>query len=248
MKISKLLIAQPEPTHKHNVFQRVAEKTGVEMTFQPFIKVEGVSTYDFRKQKIDYAKFPCVILTSRTAIDHYFRLAEEIRYTVPETTRYFCLSEQIALYLQKYIVYRKRKIVFAEDGQLDTLINMMGRYKSERFLIPLSEQHKPEVPRELRRAGIKATKCIMFRTQSQPLDSIAIEDYDMLVFYSPHDIKSLQENFPEYEQSNQAIAAWGKKTHTAAKSAGLELQIAMPTTKCRSMTEALEAYIVENNV
>ncbi len=245
MKVSKVLIAQPEPQHSHTAYTRLVEKTGVDLSFQPFIRVEGLSAYEFRKQKVDFGKFPCIILTSRAAIDHFFRIAEEIRYTVPETTRYFCQSEQIALYLQKYIVYRKRKIVFPEDGKMDTLIGMMDRYKKDRFLLPLPEVFKPELPRSLRKASIRATKCILFRTVSEELPDLPIADYDLLVFYSAYDIKSLQENFPEYEQGEQKIAAWGKKAQDAVTEAGLELEIAMPTPECRSMTEALEKYIQE---
>lgn len=246
MKVSRILIAQPEPQHANTQYARLVEKTEVELTFQPFIRVEGLSAYEFRKQKVDYAKFPCIILTSRAAIDHFFRIAEEIRYTVPETTRYFCQTEQIALYLQKYIVYRKRKIVFAEDGKFSTLIEQMDRYKKERFLLPLPEVFNPELPRELRKAGIRATKCVLFRTVSEELPELKIEDYDLLVFYSAYDLKSLQENFPDYKQGDQKIAAWGKKAQDAVTEAGLDLEIAMPTPQCRSMIEALEKYIQDS--
>lgn len=247
MKISKVLVSQPEPTHSQSPFARLAEKTGVELTFRPFIQVEGVSSYEFRKQKVDFAKYSCVILTSRTAATHFFRMAEELRYQVPETIRYFCLNEPIALYLQKYIVYRKRKVFFTENGTIPELLKQMEKYKKERFLVPLSEVHSQELPKAMKKESIKFTKAILYRTVSSDLQDVDINKYDLLVFYSPLGIKSLQENFPDFKQEERIIAAFGKNTHAAVKSAGLDLQIPVPTPTCLSMTDALEEFILNAN-
>lgn len=245
--ISKVLVSQPEPTHEHSPFARLSEKTGVEFVFRPFIRVEGLSAYEFRKQKVDITKCPFIIFTSRAAIDHFFRIAEELRYQVPDETRYFCLSEQIALYLQKYIVYRKRKIFFSEDGTEQGLIVTMDKYRNERFLFPTSEVFSQKVPRELKKEGIKYTKAVLYRTVSSDLSDVELSQFDMLVFYSPLGIRSLQENFPDFEQGDTIIAAFGKGTHAAVKAAGLALQIPVPTPRCLSMTDALEHYILEHN-
>lgn len=247
MKIKKVLVSQPRPEQAQSPYLRMADKLGLEMVFRPFIQVEGLTAYEFRKQKIDFAKFPSIVFTTRTAVDHFFRIAEEIRYTVPETTRYFCTSEQVALYLQKYTIYRKRKIFFPEDGELKTLIKSMQRFKTERFLIPLSDVHKADIPRDIRKEGIRLTKVILYRTVSSPLQDLDINTFDALVFYSPQGIKSLQENFPSFEQGDKVIAAFGKSTHNAVKRAGYTLQVAVPTAACKSMTEALEHFIAENN-
>ena len=247
MKIKRILVSQPQPDPTLPPFGKLAERTGVELVFRPFIHVEGVTSYEFRKQRIDLTKFPSVIFTSRTAVDHFFRLAEEIRYNVPETTRYFCNSENVALYLQKYTVYRKRKIFFPADGTMESLVKMMDKYKKERFLLPLADVHKPDVPKLLRKEGIRFTKVITHRTVSSDLSDVDISQFDLLVFYSPQGIKSLTENFPDFVQGDVSIAAFGATTHKAVKAAGLVLQVPVPTPTCKSMTEALEAYIGEQN-
>jgi hypothetical protein len=246
-RINRILVSQPKPLIPNTPFEELAKKAGVELVFQPFIHVEEVSANDFRKQRIDLAKFPSVIFTGRQAIDHYFRIAEAVRFKVPDETRYFCTSESVALYLQKHTTYRKRKISFPEDGKLETLLKQMERYKEEKFLLPLSDVHTLEVPRELKKAGIKFSKTILYRTVSSDLSGVDLTSFDMLVFYSPQGVKSLQVNFPDFKQGSMCIAAFGKNTQRAVKTAGLVLNVPAPTATCKSMTEALDVFLTKRN-
>jgi uroporphyrinogen-III synthase len=246
-RINRILVSQPRPPIPNSPFEVLAKKAGVEIVFEPFIHVEEVSANDFRKQRIDLAKFPSVIFTGRKAIEHYFRISEAVRFKVPDEMRYFCTSEAVALYLQKHITYRKRKIFFPEDGTLEALIKQMERYKDEKFLLPLSDVHTPEIPRELKKAGIKFSKTILYRTVSSDLQHVDINSFDMLVFYSPQGVKSLMANFPEFKQGSVCIAAFGKNTHRAVKAEGLKLEVPAPTTTFKSMTEALDDFLTKRN-
>jgi len=246
-RINRILVSQPRPLIPNSPFELLAKKADVEIVFEPFIHVEEVSANDFRKQRIDLAKFPSVIFTGRKAIEHYFRISEAVRFKVPDDMRYFCTSETVALYLQKHITYRKRKIFFPEDGKLETLIKQMERYKEEKFLLPLSDVHTPEIPRELKKAGIRFSKTILYRTVSSDLQHIDINSFDMLVFYSPQGVKSLKANFPDFQQGEVCIAAFGKNTHRAVKTEGMTLHVPAPTTTCKSMTEALDAFLTKRN-
>lgn len=247
MKISRVLVSQPKPDSPDSPFVRLAELTGAAFDFRQFIRVEGVTTYEFRKQKIDLAKFPSVVFNSKTSVDHFFRICEEVRYTIPDSLRYFCLTENIALYLQKYIVYRKRKVFIAEGGALDSLIEQMQKYREERFLFPVSNVQKADQLRDIRKAGIRVTKAVLYNTVSSDIKDVDISSYDLLVFYSPFGIKSLFENFPEFQQGEIKIAAYGKTTHRAAKSAGLTINVPVPSPRFQSMTDALERFICEAN-
>ena len=246
-RINRILVSQPKPPIANSAFEVLAKKVGVELVFQPFIHVEEVSANDFRKQRIDLATFPSVIFPGRKAIEHYFRIAREVRFNVPDELRYFCLSKTVADYLQNFITYRKRKIFFPEDGTLESMIKQMERHKEDKFLFPISDVATPEVPRELKKAGIKFSKTILYRTVSTDLQHIDINSFDMLVFYSPQGVKSLKENFPDFEQGSVCIAAFGKNTHRAVKSHGLVLNVPAPTATCKSMTEALDLFLTERN-
>ncbi|MFO8001814.1 MAG: uroporphyrinogen-III synthase [Marinilabilia sp.] len=246
MKIKKILVSQPEPSTSKSPYFDLSEKNNVKIDFRPFIQVEGVTSKEFRKQKINVLDHTAVIFTSRTAIDHFFRICEETRVTVPDDMKYFCISEATAFYLQKYIVYRKRKI-FHSTGKFPDLVEVIKKHKQEKFLVPLSDIHKPEIPSLLTKAKIKYTKAILYRTVSSDLSDLKDIDYDVLVFFSPSGIKSLLQNFPDFEQKDTLIASFGPATAKAVKEAGLRLDIQAPMPQAPSMTAALEMYIKKHN-
>lgn len=245
-KIKKILVSQPEPQNKKSPYFDLAEKHNLKVDFRPFIHVEGISTKEFRKSKISLTEHTAVIFTSKTAIDHYFRIADEMRVTISDSMKYFCKSESIAYYLQKYIVYRKRKIFFA-NGSLSDLIDVMVKHKTEKFLVPVSNAHKEEIPVILEKNKFNFTKTILYKTECSDLSDLADVNYDVLVFYSPSGIKSLLQNFPDFEQNNTKIASFGDKTAMAVKEAGLRLDIKAPDPQAPSMTMAIENFIKEHN-
>jgi len=224
----------------------LAEKYNLKIDFRPFIQVEGVSTKEFRQERINILDHTAVIFTSRTAIDHFFRVCEELRITVPDDMKYFCISESTAFYLQKYIVYRKRKIFFGEK-RFEELMDIIVKHKSEKFLIPLSDIHKQSIPALLDKNKIKYTKAILYRTVSSDLSDLADVNYDILAFYSPSGIASLLQNFPEFEQNNTIIAAFGPATSKAVNDAKLRLDIQAPMPQAPSMTMALDQFIKKYN-
>ncbi len=246
LKIKKILVSQPDPQSEKSPYLELATKHNLKIDFRPFIQVEGVSSKEFRQQRIDILQHTAVIFTSRTAIDHFFRICEEVRVTVPETMKYFCITESVAHYLQKYIVYRKRKIFFG-PGTFANLMELILKHKNEKFMVPLSDVHKTEIPRSLDKSKIKYTKAILYRTVSSNLSDLNGMDYDMLVFYSPSGIKSLFQNFPEFNQKEIKIAAFGPTTAKAVKDNGLRLDVNAPTPTCPSMTQALEDFIKKYN-
>jgi Uroporphyrinogen-III synthase len=246
LKIKKILVSQPEPQNDKSPFLELATRYNLKIDFKPFIQVEGVAAKEVRKQKIDFLAHSAVIFTSRTAIDHFFRIAEEMRITVPETMKYFCISESIAFYLQKYIVYRKRKIFYG-DGTFKDLMTDIQKHRDENFLLPLSDIHKPEIPKALDKEKVKYTKAILYKTVSSNLSEISLINYDIVVFYSPSGITSLFQNFPGFEQNELKIASFGPTTAKAVKDAGLRLDIQSPTAEHPSMTMALEHFIKKFN-
>ena len=246
MKVKSILVSQPEPSTVKSPYFELADKNGLKIDFRPFIQVEGVPAKEFRQTRIQILEHTAVIFTSRTAIDHFFRISKELRLTIPDSMKYFCISEATAFYLQKYIVYRKRKIFYA-DGRFNDLVNVMKKHKSETFLVPLSDIHKQEIPELLESEGYKYTKAILYRTVSSDLSDLSDIKYDVLVFFSPSGIKSLFQNFPDFRQDNTRIACFGPATAKAIKDAGLRLDIQAPTAQAPSMTMALEQYIKKNN-
>ncbi len=245
MKVKSILVSQPEPSTAKSPYFELAEKNGLKIDFRPFIQVEGVPAKEFRQTRIHILDHTAVIFTSRTAIDHFFRISQELRLTVPDSMKYFCISEATAFYLQKYIVYRKRKIFYA-DGRFADLVNTMKKHKDEKFLVPLSDIHKQEIPMLLDKEGYNYTKAILYRTVSADLSDLADIKYDVLVFFSPSGIKSLYQNFPDFEQNSTRIACFGPSTAKAVRDAGLRLDIEAPTSQAPSMTMALEQYIKKN--
>lgn len=223
----------------------LAQKYGLKIDFRPFIHVEGVSSKEFRQQKINILDHTAVIFTSKTAVDHFFRICEEVRVAVPETMKYFCITESVALYLQKYIVYRKRKIFYGNNTFAD-LLEIMQKHKEEKYLLSLSDVHKPEIPKSLDKAKIKYTKAIFYKTVSSDLSDLRDDfPYEMIVFYSPNGIKSLHDNFPNFDQKEIVIGAFGASTAKAVKDAGLRLDVTAPTPTCPSMTHAIDVFLKE---
>ena len=237
MKVKKVLVSQPKPTSEKSPYYDIAEKYGVNIEFRPFIKVEGLTSKEFRQQKISIPEFTAIIFTARTAIDHFFRLCEELRVSIPDTMKYFCVTESVALYLQKYIVYRKRKIFFGNSGKLDDLLPSLIKHSGEKFLLPVSDVHKEQTSL-LEKNNINYTKAVMYRTVSNDFGPDEKFDYDMLVFFSPSGINSLLKNFPEFEQNDIKIGCFGPTTAKAVREAGLRLDIEAPRPEAPSMTAA----------
>ncbi|MDQ2179363.1 uroporphyrinogen-III synthase [Marinifilum sp. D714] len=246
MRIKTILVSQPKPQTEKSPYFDLAEKYNLKIDFRPFIQVEGVSTKEFRQERINILDHTAVIFTSRTAIDHFFRVCEDLRITVPDDMKYFCISESTAFYLQKYIVYRKRKIFFGEK-RFEELMDIIVKHKSEKFLIPLSDIHKQSIPALLDKNKIKYTKAILYRTVSSDLSDLADVNYDILAFYSPSGIASLLQNFPDFEQNNTIIAAFGPATSKAVNDAKLRLDIQAPMPQAPSMTMALDQFIKKYN-
>ncbi len=246
MKIKKILVTQPEPENDKSPFRELAAKNNVKIDFRPFSHVEGLSSKDFRQSRIDILEHSAIIFSAKTAIDHFFRICEEMRITVPDTMKYFCTSESVAFYLQKYIVYRKRKIFYGKTS-LNDIEDVLLKNKEEKYLIPLSDNHKNDIPVLLDKLKLVYTKAILYRTVCSDLSDLANIDYDILVFYSPASIKSLFQNFPNFQQNEIKIASFGDATAKAVAEAGLRLDIHAPVPEAPSMTMALDLFIKEFN-
>ncbi len=244
MKIKKVLISQPEPSNPKSPYYELAKKYNLKIDFKPFIKVEGVSSKDFRQQKIDLTSFSAVIFTCKAAVDHYFRICDELRITVPDSMKYFCITENVGFYLQKYIVYRKRK-VFHGKSIFQDLIQTVLKHRDEKFFVPLSDPHNAEIPELLKKNRLKFKVGIMYRTISNDFSNHNSFDYDLLVFYSPSGIKSLRANFPDFVQGDVKIGAFGPTTTQAVIDEGLRLDIEAPGPEAPSMTMALDNYLKE---
>ena len=246
-KVKKILISQPKPSSEKSPYYDIAEKFHVEMHFYPFIKVERVSVKEFRQQRINILDYTAIVFTARTAVDNFFSICEEMKVVIPETMKYFCTSEVVALYLQKYIVYRKRKIFFSPTGKIDGLSNALTKHAKEKFLFPVPEEHNDEVTHFLDEKKINYTKSVMYRTVSNDFEKGVKLDYDMIVFFSPLGIQSLITNFPDFKQEDIAIGCFGTSTAKAVEEARLRLDCEAPQPDFPSMTAALEAFLRENH-
>ncbi len=242
MKIKTILVSQPEPKMENSPYSRLIDKEKVKVDFRPFIHVEGVDAKEVRQQKIDLNNYTAIILTSRNAVDHFFRIAEEMRFKVPDAMKYFCQSEAVAYYLQKYVVYRKRKI-YVGKMNFNDLVPLFKKYKEEKFLLPSTDVLKHQVPEKLDQLGVNWDRGIFYKTVISDLSDLRDVYYDVLVFFSPSGIESLLKNFPNFEQKDTRIAVFGNSTVEAATEAGLRIDIKAPTPDTPSMTMALQKYI-----
>lgn len=246
LKIKSILVSQPQPESEKSPYAELAEKNNVRIDFRPFVQIEGLSAREFRQTRIDILDHSAIVFSSKTAVDHFYRLCEDLRLLVPDSMKYFCLSESVAYYLQKYIIYRKRKIFFGKSTIYD-LMDVVLKHKEEKYLIPVSEDHKSNIPETLEKYKINYTKAIMYRSICNNLSDLSNLNYDILVFYSPSGIRSLLKNFPEFQQNEIKIASFGVETAKAVKEAGLRLDIQAPAPELPSMTMALDHYIREFN-
>ena len=246
MKVKTILVSQPEPKIENSPYFDLVDRQKVKIDFRPFIHVEGVSSKEVRTQKVDLSLYTAIILTSRNSVDHFFRIADELRFKVPDTMKYFCQSEAVAYYLQKYVVYRKRKI-YVGKRTFTELSPLIKKYKNESFLLPSSDKLKEEVPKVLNDLGVSWKQATFYRTVVSDLSDLRNVYYDILVFFSPSGIESLLQNFPDFEQNNTRIAVFGNTTIQAANQHGLRVDIQAPTPETPSMSMALEKYIKEVN-
>ena len=245
--VKKILVSQPKPTSTNSPYYEIAKQFDVELVFRPFIKVEGITTQEFRQQKVNISNYTAIVFTSRHAIDHFFQLTKEMRITMPETTKYFCVTETIALYIQKYAPYRKRKIFFGATGKIDDLIPAMIKHKNEKYLVPMSSVANDSISKLLDSKELNHTECVMYRTVSNDFNEEEKKnfDYDMVLFFSPAGIKSLKENFPEMKSGDLQIGTFGPSTAKAAREAGFDLDLEAPTERYPSMTGALRHFLQE---
>jgi len=246
MKIKKILVSQPKPESDKSPYYDLAKKNNVEVEFRQFIQVEPILSKDFRMQKVNILDHSGIVFTSKIAIDHFFRLVKEIRITIPETMKYFCNSESTAFYLQKYIVYRKRKI-FHSEGKMDDLLDIILKHKEEKYFIPVSDTMNQELCDKLDVHGVAYSKAVLYKTVNSNVSDIKTNDYDVMVFFSPQGITSLKSNFPDFEQNGLVIASFGSATAKAVEEAGLRLDIQAPMPEAPSMIMALEQYIKKIN-
>ncbi len=246
MKVKTILVSQPEPKIENSPYFDLEERQKVKVDFRPFIHVEGVEAKDIRQQKIDLNKFSAIILTSRNSVDHFFRVAEEMRFKVPDAMKYFCQSEAVAYYLQKYVVYRKRKI-YVGKRTFEDLMPLIKKYKEETFLLPTTDKVKPIIPSTLDKLGVNWTQATFYKTVISDLSDLENVTYDILVFFSPSGIESLFKNFPDFKQKDTRLAVFGNTTIKAVEAKGLRVDIAAPTPETPSMTMALKKYIDQVN-
>ena len=246
MKVKTILVSQPEPKVENSPYFELQQKHKVKIDFRPFIHVEGVNAKDVRLQKIDLNNFTAIILTSKNSVDHFFRVADEMRYKIPESLKYFCQSEAVAFYLQKYVVYRKRKIYVGQKDFVD-MSPLIKKYKDEKFLLPASDQLNADAPQTLNNLKVDWTPATLYKTVMSDLSDLADVYYDVLAFFSPTGIKSLFMNFPDFEQNKTRIAVFGSTTQKEALEHGLRIDIMAPSAECPSMTMALDKYIVKVN-
>ena len=243
--IKKILVSQPRPTSEKSPYFDIAREFGVELIFRPFIKVEGLTAKEFRQQKVNILNYTAIVFTSRHAIDNFFKLSKDLRVTIPEDMKYFCVTETIALYIQKYVQYRKRKVFFGTTGKIVDLVPLMVKHKTEKFLLPMSDVHNNDVAELLDAKKLEHKECVMYRTVSDDFTPEEVEqfDYDMLMFFSPACLNALTKNFPNFKQGDIKIAAFGPATAKEVADRGLRLDLKAPTPEFPSMTGALKDFL-----
>lgn len=247
MKIKKILVSQPQPATEKSPYFDISEKYNVKIDFRPFIKVEPILAKEFRTQRVNIPDHTAIIFNARHGIDHFFRLCEEMRITIPETMKYFCVSESVALYLQRYIHYRKRKVFFGATGKLIELITIMNKHLEEKYLFITSDVQNEDTIATFEKSKINYNKAVMYKTVSNDFGSEEEFNYDMLLFFSPMGISSLLKNFPNFIQGDIQIGCFGATTAQAVRDAGLRLDIEAPLPGVPSMTMALENFLKESN-
>ena len=240
--IKKILVSQPAPTNEKSPYYELAARSGLEFTFKPFIRVEGISLREFRDQRVNVLDHTAIVFNSLNAIDHFFSLCKDLRITLPEDMKYFGISEKIVLYIQKYVQYRKRKVFFGTTGRWPDLISVMTRHKQEKYLIPLSDAHNDEVKSMLEQKKLNHTLCTMYRTVPTDFDPEEYKQYDMILLFTPSGVNSLKQNFPHFEQGNIRLACFGEATAKAIEEAGLRVDMK----GTGSITGSLEQYLREN--
>lgn len=246
MKVRKILISQPQPATGKSPYFDLAEKYGVEFVFKPFIRVDPLSAKEFRQQKVNILDHTAVVFTSRHAVDHFFQLCAEMRISIPEDMKYFCITETVSLYIQKYVQYRKRKVFFGTTGSVDSLMTPILKHKTENYLIPMSNVHTGDLKAMLDANGISHTEAVMYRTVSNEFQAGELDAYDMLVFFSPAGIDSLKQNAPDFVQGDKVIGCFGAATVKAIREAGLRLDIEAPVPGITSMSAAIDAWLAAN--
>lgn len=242
MKVKTILVSQPEPKTEASPYNELEQKFGVKVDFLPFSRVEGVDASQVRKQKIDLKNYTALILNSKNSVDHYFRIAEEMRYKVPDTMKYFCQTETIAYYLQKYVVYRKRKI-YIGGKTFDDVVKVIKKHRTETFLMPTSDSLRPEISDSLNELGVKWERVILYNNVYSDLSELKDKKYDVLAFFTPAGLKSLYHSFPDFQQGDVRIATFGVSTRREAEACGLTVDIQAPTPQAPSMAMALQEYI-----
>lgn len=245
--IKKILVSQPRPSSEKSPYFTIASRYNVELVFRPFIKVEGIMLREFLAQHINLLDFTAIVFTSRHAIDHFFSMAKLLRINIPDTMKYFCTTETVANYIQKYVQFRKRKVFIGTGGKVDSLVPSMVKHKGERYFVPQSDVHNDEIKKLLDANGLRHTEGVMYRTVANDFVEGEAFDYDMLVFFSPSGIHSLMKNFPDFDQQERAIATFGPMTAREAKEAGLRVDVEAPSPQYPSITSALEAFIKQAN-
>ena len=245
--IKKILVSQPKPTSEKSPYFEIEAKEKVNFTFHPFIKIEGLSAREFRQQKIQILDYSAIVFNSRHAIDFFFTLCKELRVTLPEDMKYFGISETVALYIQKYVQYRKRKVFFGSTGKWPELVTVMAKHKAEKYLVPLSDVHNDDVAQMLNAKKLNHKECVMYRTISNDFPANESFDFDMVVLFTPAGVESLLKNFPSFDQGSTRLACFGPATKKAMEDAGLRCDLSAPTPEARSMTAAIEMYLANEN-
>ena len=245
LKVSSILITQPKPETERSPYFDLAKKYGIQLDFHAFIRVEGLTGKEFRKQRIDLSEYTAIVFTSRHAVDHFFRICEELKVKVSQDMKYFCITEAVALYLQKFILYRKRKVFFSADGSSAGLIEVIGKHKNEKYVLPVSDSAKNEIAQYLIKHSIKYAEATLYRMVSNDISLVMKSPYDMIVFFSPYSVQTLFEHNPEFKQNGTMIGAFGPTTSKAVEDSGLRLDIKAPAPNTPSMVSALELFLAD---
>jgi uroporphyrinogen-III synthase len=244
LKVNRILITQPRPDTEKSPYFELARRYDLNLEFHPFIRVEGINGKEFRKQRIDIPEFSAIIFNSRNAVDHFFRICEELKIKVSQDMKYFCITEAVALYLQKFILYRKRKVFYSADGSVDGLMEVLNKHKNnEKFIVPTSDSGKNEVKEFLMRHSAQFAEATLYRTVSNDIAPVMGNEYDMIVFFSPFSVHTLFEHDPKFTQNGTLIGAFGPTTSRAVEDAGLRLDVKAPAPNAPSMISALETYL-----